>query len=146
MFSLPEGRHSCSDFLSSPLKPLLVGLIIFPLKHFFLCMQKCNASCKTSGLALYLQFDITIFPPFPHLCWFALRLASETSQGIKTFLGPNLLIFSFTSNALPAHNAGYYYYVFIHSQQIFLTKELDQHDAKTISAHIIRHCRRNVVQ
>ena len=45
-------------------------------------------------------------------------------------LGPNLLIFSFSSGAFPAHNAGgggYYHYVFSNSQQIFLTTDPNKH-------------------
>ena len=51
-------------------------------------------------------------------------------------LGPNSLIFSFSSSASPAHNAGRwagYHYVFSNSQQIFLMKEPNKHDARRVS-------------
>ena len=46
-------------------------------------------------------------------------------------LGPNSLIFGFSSGASLAHNAGGYY----HCQQIFLTKEVDKCDGKMIGAY-----------
>ena len=116
----------------------------FSFETFFSCACKsATLLAKHQGWHL-LQFDITILPPFPLLlCWFALRLASDwfqkPSQGIKTFLGPNLLIYSFSSSALLAHNVDRWacitmHYVFIRSQRIFLTKELYKHDARRISA------------
>ena len=61
------------------------------------------------------------------------RLASQCPA---FSLGPNSLIFSFSSGASPAHSAGGwagYHYVFSNSQQIFLTKELNEHDARRVS-------------
>ena len=49
-------------------------------------------------------------------------------------LGPNSLIFSFSSGASPAHNAGGWVLP-LFSQQIFLTKEVDKLDGKMIVAH-----------
>ena len=54
-------------------------------------------------------------------------------------LSPNSLIFSFSSVAsIPSIQIGwagrYYHYVFIHSQERFLTKELDKHHARRISS------------
>ena len=48
--------------------------------------------------------------------------------------GPNSLIFSFSSGASLAHNAGGWVLP-LFSQQIFLTKEVDKHDGKMIVAH-----------
>ena len=45
-------------------------------------------------------------------------------------------MFSFSSGASPARNAGrYYHHAFSNSQQIFLTKEPNKHDARRISAY-----------
>ena len=52
-------------------------------------------------------------------------------------LGPNSLIFSFSSGASPAHNAGGQVLP-LFSQQAFLMKEVDKRDGKMI----ITHCRR----
>ena len=48
--------------------------------------------------------------------------------------GPNSLIFSFSSGASPAHNAGGRVLP-LFSQLIFLTKEVDKRDGKMIVAH-----------
>ena len=51
-------------------------------------------------------------------------------------LGPNSLIFSFSSDASPVHNAGRWVLP-LFSQQIFLTKEVDKRDGKMIDAHYL---------
>ena len=47
-------------------------------------------------------------------------------------LGPNSLIFSFSSSVLSAPNVGGQ---FILTQQIFFTEELNKHDVRRINAH-----------
>ena len=65
----------------------------------------------------------------------ALWKSGRDGLEIRLKLGPNLLIFSFSSDAPAAHNAGgYYHYVSGNSQQIFLTKEGNIHDTRRISA------------
>ena len=49
-------------------------------------------------------------------------------------LGPNSLIFSFSSGASPAHNAGGHVLP-LFSQQAFLTKEVGKRDGKMIVTH-----------
>ena len=66
----------------------------------------------------------------------SLRLASQCPA---FSLDPNSLIFSFSSSASPAHNAGGwagYHYVFSNSQQIFITNEPNEHDVRRVS---VRH-------
>ena len=53
---------------------------------------------------------------------------------LKFKLGPNSLIFSFSSGASPAHNVGGQVLP-LFSQQMFLTKEVDKCDGKMIVAH-----------
>ena len=55
-------------------------------------------------------------------------------MGVCHTLGPNSLIFSFSSGASPAHNVGGRVLP-LFSQQIFLTKEVDKRDGKMIVAH-----------
>ena len=62
------------------------------------------------------------------------------NAAVHGWLGPNLMIFSFSSGASPAHNAGGRVLP-LFSQPIFLTKELDKRGGKMIVAHF-RHCRR----
>ena len=51
-------------------------------------------------------------------------------------LGPNSLIFSFSSGASPAHNAGGQVLP-LFSQQVFLTKEVGKRDGKMVVAHYL---------
>ena len=62
-------------------------------------------------------------------------IADKSSSALKHKSGPNSLIFSFSSGASPAHNAGGRVLP-LFSQQIFLMK-VDKCDGKMI----IRHCR-----
>ena len=56
-------------------------------------------------------------------------LTSFTDEQHRRKLGPNSLIFSFSSGASPAHNAGGRVSP-LFSQQIFLMKEVDKRDGK----------------
>ena len=49
-------------------------------------------------------------------------------------LGPNSFIFSFSSGASPGHDAGGQVLLLL-SQQIFLMKEVDKCDGRTIIGH-----------
>ena len=83
-----------------------------------------------------------ISPPLGPLWYLYLNKSSvdyENRIQSTLCLGPNLLIFNFSSGASPAHNvSGWVLPLF--SQQIFLTKEVDKCDGKMIVAHF-RHCR-----
>ena len=75
-----------------------------------------------------------------------LKLATDnlilhlTEKPLISKLGPNSLIFSFSSGALSAHNVSGWALCIIHSWCIFLIKELDKHDVRRISARYTTLC------
>ena len=74
------------------------------------------------------------------LCWSGMCVQKLVKETLIMFaspqpkLGPNLSIFSLSSGASPAHDAGGRVLPFF-SQQIFLKKEVDKRDGKMIVAH-----------
>ena len=81
-----------------------------------------------SSIIAYTKFE----------CCFA-KFTGQGSHALHIrYLGPNLLILSFSSGASPAHNTGRWVLP-LFSQQILLTKEVDKRDSRMIICHFC-HC------